>query len=220
VSIFADCCRTFRLLATPGVPNFNKPGELGGTVFSLIGYATAPGKLAHEETDDAIPHDKRRGYFSKALMDGLRGGATDPDTGYVTSWTLANHVSRLVPQLTGRLPRHLSQTVSMPVEPSHLLLFGPKRATSATPPAGEGLHNVVIHFPENFSGGVELEMPDGQRMYWDPAYGSWPTRLRAGLYVIFRANTNYDSTGLADEGAFEVAGKPLGVNGGQFDVHL
>lgn len=236
VCIFADCCRTFRLLATPGVPNFNKPGELGGTVFSLIGYATAPGKLAHEETDEAIPHDERRGYFSKALMDGLRGGATDPETGYVTSWTLANHVSRLVPQLTGRLPRHLSQTVSMPVEPSHLVRFGPQRAqptaggtateepqresAPAPLPLREGLHNVVIHFPENFSGGVELEMPDGQRMYWDPAYGSWPTRLRAGLYVVFRANTNYDSTGLADEGAFEVAGKPLGVNGGQFDVHL
>ena len=238
VCIFADCCRTFQLLATPGVPNFNRPGEIGGTVFSLIGYATAPGKLAFEDTDESVPPDNRRGYFSRALIDGLRGAATDPDSGYVTSWTLANHVSRLVPQLTDGLPKHLSQTVSMPVEPHHLLFFGPRRArtgtgttpgkapqcqpgmASATLPATEVFHKVVIHFPANFSAPVELEVPDGQRMYWQPTDGPWTINLREGVYVIFRAGTNYDAAGLANGGAFEVAGRPSGVKARHFDVRL
>jgi hypothetical protein len=234
VCIFADCCRTLELLASPGKPPFDKPGEIGRTV-SLIGYATAPGKLAFEETDVAIPPDKRRGYFSQALIDGLRGGATDPSLGYVTSWTLAGHVSRLVSQLTD------DQTVSMPVEPYPLLRFGPRRTQpsagtaaaeapprqtgSATPaaaaPSGSGIpYRVIIHFPENFTAAVELEVAGGKRLYWRPTDGPWTVYLHEGVYVVFRADTNYDAANLANGGAFEVAGEPFGVNGRQLDVRL
>jgi Caspase domain len=231
VCIFADCCRTYQQWAAPGVPPFDLPAALGGSVFSLIGYATAPGKLAFEDDDEAIPPDNRRGYFSRALIDGLHGSAMDPSLGYVTSLTLAQYVSDRVPVLSNRLPQYLSQIVRMPVDP-HLLRFGPEparagigSAVSKTTPcqlgssfvamampsqSGPG-YQVVVRFPEHFADSAELAMPDGRRLSWEPTEGPWTVRLDEGLYVVFRAGTDLDATGLANGGAFEVRGGDLNV---------
>lgn len=233
VCIFADCCRTLEILARPGEPPFDKPSEIGTTV-SLIGYATAAGKLAFEETSQEIPPDKRRGYFSKALIDGLQGGATtDPSSGYITSRTLAPHVSRLVTQLSA------DQYVNMPVNHDPFICFGPRRTqavavtaevpqhglASATPidgPPGAGgvPVKVVIHFPDNFVATVELEIPGRRRLCWQPPDGPWTVNLYKGVYTIFRANSNYDAGGLANGGMFEVACKPEELPEGQLDVRL
>ena len=232
VCIFADCCRTYQQYATPGAPPFDLPAELGGSVFSLIGYATAPGKLAFEDDDEAIPPDNRRGYFSRALIDGLRGNAMDSTVGYVTSSTLTNYVRLRVPVLSNGLPDYQRQTVRIHADQHLVLRFGPEparagngSAASKTAPRQPGSssearaapsqngprHKVVIRFPEDFTDSVELVMPDTRRLSWESADGPWTVRLDEGLYVVCRAGTDLDGTGLANEGVFEVREGDLDV---------
>ena len=70
------------LLHPQGRQDLPRPSGVGGRVFQLVGYATTGGALSREDTaryDPDIPADERRGYYSRALVEGLRGGAVDPD---------------------------------------------------------------------------------------------------------------------------------------------
>jgi hypothetical protein len=201
VCIFADCCRNFELLAEPRGPDFDNPAQLGARVFALVGYATTAGELAREETEryePEVPPDQRRGYFSRALIDGLKGKATNPDTGYVTDTSLAVYVSDEVKKHTKNRPAHQRQTIQMPVDLSHCMTFGPKRRVQP--------RRVVIRFPPGFGGDVDLIAPDRTKSRWRASDGTWIVWAYTGLWMVQHADTAGDTTGFAEDGVFRVSG--------------
>jgi hypothetical protein len=212
ICIFADCCRVFELLAAPGVPSFDPPANLGGDVFSLVGWATSAGGLAFEDTDPTIPPDERRGYFSQALLEGLRGNAADPETGYVTSTALAGYVNDLVTERTKTKPAALRQRLVMSGDLTHPLAFGPARTVPRTPvdspsgAKGREPRKVRICFPVGFTGLVELVAPDRTISPWDAADGPWLIWLYDGTWVVQHSGSHLDGSGFADGGAFTVLG--------------
>ena len=207
VCIFADCCRNFELLAPGGGPDFNEPGELGGSVFSLVGYATSEGEQAFEESgqfDPEVSSDDRRGYFSRALIDGLEGKATHPRTGYVTDASLQTYVSAQVMERTANRPVYQRQAIDMLPNPGHPMTFGPKREVP--------YYRVVIRFRPELSGDIDLVAPDGSLSdRWRVSDGPWTKRLHDGLWTVQHAGTDRDTTGFDRNGTFGVIGADLDV---------
>jgi hypothetical protein len=71
--LFADCCRTSLVGTVKRIPA-DMSGDDGdwGAVRQFMAFGAIFGRQAKEEID--YPADKRRGYFSRALLDGLRTG--------------------------------------------------------------------------------------------------------------------------------------------------
>jgi hypothetical protein len=201
VCIFADCCRNNEPLAIPGGPSFDNPAGLGVHVFALVGYATTAGDRAREETarfDPEVPPDERRGYFSRALVDGLKGEATDPETSYVTATSLGVYVRDRVRDRTANRPAHLRQDIEMKLNPLHSMNFGPKRRVPR--------RQVVIRFPPGFGGDVELVAPDQRTSRWRASDGPWRVWPYDGIWIVQHADTDGNTAGFAEGGLFRVLG--------------
>jgi hypothetical protein len=213
VCIFSDCCRTYAPFAQPGGPPFDKPARFGGEVATLFGWATTAGRMSFgdESPDDA------RGYFSRALVSGLRGNATDPDRGVVTASSLRAYVAAAVRESTKDKDEAMRQMVTMPVDPDRERAFGParkvprQRGTSTVRSTGRDRRKVVIRFPDGFTDPVELVAPDGSKSFWEPADGAWTVRLFDGSWIVQRAGTELDTNGLAGDGVFTVLGEDRDV---------
>jgi len=204
VCAFADCCRSYLPLAVPGQPFFNLPPRVGGRVVKLLGLATSAGDLSFEQVQQAGDDNLRRGYFSKVLLDGLRGNAADPTTGLVTTTGLRDYVGQLVATLTEDkpIPQHVE------LYSAQDMVFGPPRPRhQADHPPGRTARKVVITFPSQFTDTVELVAPDGARMTWEPADGPWTVRLYDGEWFVQRAGSDLDTTGLANDGLISVQGE-------------
>jgi hypothetical protein len=217
VCLFADCCRNYELLARPGGPDFDEPGELGGQVFPLIGYATTVGDYAREETPSErpeLPPDELRGYFSRALIDGLRGNATNEKTGYVDAETLTTYVKTQLADRLAHRPAYQRQAMEARSDPGHSMTFGPRRArrpARTAEPAlrgarGRQWRRVIIHFPAGFTGDVALIAPDQSNMRWRAADGPWTVWLYDGLWQVQPASGACGAAWCADNGAFKVIG--------------
>jgi len=95
-----------------------------GSVRKFLACGSIFGRQAFEEVDR--PPDERRGYFTRALMDGLRGAPTaiDQVSGQVTSTCLKGHVTEHMRRATERKFR-------TPLEPDFVdegageIIFGP-----------------------------------------------------------------------------------------------
>jgi uncharacterized caspase-like protein len=97
VVVFADCCREHQVLAPTGRPPFPEAMRSRTPVYWTLGFAAEIGEYAQEEAEpengSGLESDDMRGYFTKALMNGLRGGAAHPETGAIGSDELGNYVS-------------------------------------------------------------------------------------------------------------------------------
>jgi hypothetical protein len=92
--IFADCCRTRVGGDVQRRPPYWSYSDLtNGSVCKFMGCAAIYGQQSFEETD--LAPDERRGYFTRALIAGLRGepGAIDPITRRITATSLSEYIS-------------------------------------------------------------------------------------------------------------------------------
>lgn len=176
VVIFADCCRELPAAGVPANgPPFTRAGAPIG-VHAFTGYASRLGDAAWEPTAMA-DRDAARGYFTRALLTGLRGGAgVDPAHGVVTSTTLAQYVSQAVEEATSGVVPY-PQMAEHKGDPAHPILF----ASPVSPPS----HRATIHFPQGFSGEVVLLSAASTVMgRWQAARGPWPVELPDGYYEL------------------------------------
>ena len=128
VVIFADCCRervgNVPLGAVPGT----LPDKDNGPILTAFCCATYFGDLAYEPPQGDNP-DKQRGYFTQALLEGLRGQAAElPGYGEINSNTLAKYVRQRVQDLT---KDHKQQDPKMEADPAAPIVFRPASAPPA-----------------------------------------------------------------------------------------
>lgn len=198
VVFFADCCRNWFGKVEPSRVPFDR-SDTGppAVVFALAGYACAPGNPAYEEKEAAIPAQERRGYFTQALLRGLRGAASvDPTVSAITAATLGPYVKMAVAELTRE--RRAPQEVKMPSSDlTHTICFGTPELVPTS--------NVRILFPSAFTRQVELLHADGTRETFADTPNPWHVELRDGLYSVVSADSG-DGTSFADEGRFVVVG--------------
>jgi hypothetical protein len=211
VVVLADCCRNWFGHVAPSVVSFARCSRPAAQVFALVGYAAGPGDPAYERVEDGVPPDERRGYFTTALLEGLRGAAAeDPKApGAITSTTLAGYVADAVAEATK--DKAVPQSLEMPSDPGHPIILAKVRAAPT--------FWVTITFPAGWSAPVELLHPSGRRELCDPAAGPWMLELPAGLYGVFLPGT-FDGSPFAGGGAFSVTGGAFSVTGGPRDVRL
>ncbi|MGI5242029.1 hypothetical protein [Dactylosporangium sp. CA-139066] len=195
--VFADCCRSVAEGAPSNGPPFTFRGRTGRPVRVTVGYASELGGAALEGRDGDDPN-LRRGYFTEALLRGLREARDEQFGGRVSSATLPGFVSSRVDQLaTGHGRRQGVEFLGVPD-----MTFGPPAAAAHDSP----VHHVVVHFPASVAGAVELLDHDFTvRETWDPAAGPLSADLPSGLYWVVRQG-HRDRAGSVGAGTFAVAG--------------
>ena len=182
--VFADCCRNWFGQVDPSVVPFSKAAQPAAQVFAMAGYAAGPGDPAYERIEEGVPPDERRGYFTSAVLEGLRGAAAvDPAHHAITSSTLATYVKFTVESATAG--KRVPQQVEMPSDPAHPILLAS--------PAAEPTYPVTIRFPDGWRQPVELLLRDGSRQAYSGAPAPWGLSLPAGLYAVVLPHTFDDS---------------------------
>jgi uncharacterized caspase-like protein len=205
--VFADCCRQ-RVDNAPILdPPWTKVKGNNGKVITFLGFATYFGELAFEpDADEDEDPDDQRSYFTKALLEGLRGQAAD-EAGQIDSVSLARYVTARVEELTKHKKK--KQTPQMPSDPAAPVVFRqdvPKQVAEEA-----STHAVMIDFVTQFAGKVVLR--DGQHKpveEHDPQAGTWTLELSNGLYRVSPVDPAIVNP-FQDKGRFEVWGGPVHV---------
>jgi hypothetical protein len=204
VVVFADCCREIFLEAPAALgPPFNRVRRPYGRTTRLMTFATGLAEIAWEPENPAT--DDERGFFTRALLDGLTGGPTD-DTGAVTLETLAGYLEKSVEHLTGDAPRRQTcETVGH--------LNRAREVVLVRPGGSRHKRTVRIRFAAGDVGDVVVLDGNGQEVARRAAGRlPWKLRLDEGEYQA-----------APDDGG---AGRPFSaarhfrVIGGEIDVQL
>jgi uncharacterized caspase-like protein len=189
VVMLLDCCRVKQVAALGLGSVLNCPVPVAVDRKILIAYASEFLKSAFEgstargdvdsRTDDngagadEADADEVRGYFTEALLSGLRAGAARPEGG-VTARGLKQYLELYVEPMSGgrqkpQIPIDMSESAA------DSMLFG-----SALPEA-----NVEISFHPDRSGTIELIGPDAEVVKsGDASGGPWRLRLRRGVHIL------------------------------------
>lgn len=127
--LFLDTCHAGNAVGGVSHPSSDVNhlvSELGKPEHALVVYAAAAGgQFAHE--DPAL----KNGYFTRAVVDGLDGGADFMHRSYVTTSMLEVYVKERVKDLSGGAQ---TPTFNMPSAISDLLLARVSASGAATPP--------------------------------------------------------------------------------------
>jgi hypothetical protein len=197
IVIFSDCCRSLKKETPVAGPPFMPNPKTYGFVVSALGYATQYNRPAYEPEDTSS-----RGFYTRALLDGLRGDAEDPTCpGEINSTSLQLYLSARVTAMTKG--KKYPQVPTMRADPAAKIVFrqGAKRT----------LHQVTIVFPQNFHGTVKLI--DGSRRTLDTHSVTgqpWQRSLTDGLYKV-QVKLGDAPFGFKNDGMFEVLGSDTNV---------
>jgi hypothetical protein len=179
-----------------------------GAVVRVIGFATQYQNLAYEPIGPDA--DVARGYYTRALIEGLEGAAPDPEhNNDITTNSLQNYVRTRVESLTTGKP--YAQVPAMVADPGARIVL-----RKATP---RPTRRVRIAFPQGFTTKVSLLNGVGAVVdAHDAANGSWEIDLVDGLYEVQPAGT-WAAVNFANNGLLKVVGPANGA-GGVIDVQL
>jgi len=206
--IFADCCRE-RLANAPlsGVP-WPLDARDNGSVLTALGCATHFGDIAlepDEEMEGETDPDKLRGYFTKALLEGLWGQAVDgTNNGEVNSNSLARYVRQRVCDLTKH--RRHQQRPTMDSDPAEPIIF-----RQDFPGVSEVKHQVRLQFVTPFSGKALLLNGIGDVIAEHQVPGDeWVIALTNSIYQITPENAGAE-VHFRNDGFFKVWGEERDV---------
>jgi hypothetical protein len=205
---FADCCRERADDANISGPGWDKSARQNGQVLTLRGYATIFGELAFEPQAQQQDPDLLRGYFTQALLEGLREHkAVNPATRVIDSVSLTDFVTERVRVLTASFPK--PQTPAITPDPaSPRIVFKQNIPTEVVDKVIQ--HRVQLTFPAGFQGRVQLL--NGTRTVvatsdvGDPV---WKLKLDKGIY---RVQLPDGTSPFKTSGYFEVFGEDAHVD--------
>jgi hypothetical protein len=204
IVVFSDCCRERIDSAPPATgPPFDVSSRPLGSTIHVLGYATQLAELAFEPRPNGDP-DAERGYFTKALLDGLDSPTTvDPTIGRVTAMTLATYVRQAVEDLTKN--EDVPQKVQVLGDLTEPIVFGPARGLA--PEEAPHSRAVTILLPAGFTGTATLRRGDLSVVEThDAAAGAWELQLPEGLYQVVA-----DGREFKERGQFQVIGDRVDV---------
>ena len=200
--VLADCCRE-RLpgMPNPSPPPFDTCETPARKTVLVVGYAAGLGEQAFEPEAVGDPN-QARGFFTRAVLDGLQWAPVDPATGKVTAATLGPYVKQKVREMTKDLS-----------SPQEAMLVGDMSDSVTFGGARGGLqpdHPITIHLPADYVHRVVLR--DGakiERARWGPGEASFGTRLEDGFYRVLGEDGSAE--GLFNGGYFTVTTEVLDV---------
>ena len=188
ILFFLDCCRSRKININPQGGRIWTPGTnpRAKKTQAFTAYATTHWDVAYEDDIEDENGITRHSYFTKALLNGLKGEAADKDSGEITLALLKGHLkdeTYELAQMNGR-----RQIVKF----EHT--FDSEDAVIArVPQIGNTVlsHNICINFSDNTSGPFIIE--DGslnQIGSWTKQQGEWKVKLDPGLYLLTDQGTN------------------------------
>jgi hypothetical protein len=200
VVVFADCCSHPVEEADTSLVLGSKGPERN--VRHFAGYATVFGNAAFEEANN----DAHRGFFTQALLDGLRGEAAPMNQPIMTS-NLRSYLERRVPILTAHVkggpqqPEFFPSAIPPPAE----------QITFVAASSGQYIHPLQIRF-KNFSGNVELLGTNSLRVPGTPVFlaapgAVWLLGLTQGIYTVVPLDRTVPSP-FRDDGRIDFSGPP------------
>lgn len=151
---FGDFCRE-RIQNAPLLgPTWTIVKKDNGGTHTVRGLATNFGDLAFEEEDTTGTNpDDLRGYFTKALLEGLNGQAADPKTHEINADNLSAYVTERVRVLTAH--RRRPQTPFFALEPATPSIVFRRNVPIHEINASQ-THTIHITFPTDFSDMVQI----------------------------------------------------------------
>jgi hypothetical protein len=205
VVMFLDCCRVpaIKVRAINSTVGCTAPLDGFDTVDKMVFFAAEPMRRAFEgaldEAGDAgdaagdsdpvaeeAAEVEAHGYFSTALIEGLKMGSDRPGGG-IDAEALWRYLDYRVPQLAdakGRrqFPRRMPQRFSEQV------VFGTAGGVADSPPIGGGdaaPANFEIRFGSGRAGPIRLLDASAELVrQGDPASGPWQVHLRNEMYML------------------------------------
>ncbi len=202
--IFADCCRD-RMFTAPGMgpPWGACPNPFGDTNV-LTGFATTFAASAFEPTD-VKNLDQARGYFTRALLDGLWGAAADPGTGEIDTNSLAPYVKQSVEALTAA--KRFKQNPNFVADVAKPIVFRPTGS-----PIARRKRLVTISFPAGYRAGATLQRGDLSNVKHWKSVGRLPKTLKLdeGFYRVV-PDPPAPPDAFKDGGTFQVVAKDTDV---------
>ncbi len=188
VLLLADCCRDQRPLAPSLGLRLGQPRRRHGDAKLVMAFATSYAEAAYEQPD------RFRGYFTAALVDGLRGGAADPETGEIRTDKLSTYIGDHVHEMTAG--QAYEQTPDFPVNLRDPMVVRP--GLGRLPRLSR---KMTIRFPDGYAGQVHLQRDHEDVRTWDPAQGPLTLDLPEADYTIGPVN---GGQAFANGGAFRV----------------
>ena len=179
VIIFADCCRTQARNAKQMPVEWTDDDVNNGKVNKFMACGAAFRGLAQEEIH--LPEDERRGYFTRALLDGLRGGIKNPQQpGSVTGSELRTHIEEYMRRATA----------SMGLVPqADFIIEGSEVFFPTTSPAAPARHPLTLRFAGGGPPAIAIESDHfPRRLVARSADGRHRIDLEVGLYEILTAD--------------------------------
>jgi uncharacterized caspase-like protein len=181
VIFLMDCCRQRIPGAAALDPPFTRNDDPApDRVDIVIGYATAYGDVAREPVGPVEDPDAQRGFFTRALLDGLRNGVGAAD-GSVDVASLERHMRNHVESATnGSSRRQSTRFVVESDEP--VILRAPDPTRAAVPPVA---HKVVLRFQQDPP--AQVKLLDGsleQLSAVDVVEGAAVVELSDGIYGV------------------------------------
>ncbi|WP_428263070.1 caspase family protein [Haliangium sp.] len=173
-----DCCRTTKVQARGRPPTLQgaRPGAHAGNTRFFTAFATEyqsqafEAERADQGADDPLVGEVR-GYFTRALLEALRGGAARREGG-VTASDLKDFLEFQTPRLAEVDGRHQQPVIANELAGGdHPAVFG--LATRPQP-------TTTIEFGPERAGIIVLEGPLGELQRADASSGPWHLPLQAG----------------------------------------
>jgi hypothetical protein len=203
IAVFMDCCRE-RVQVEAQAPTWGRcSGDANGrTLRTAVTLATTFGGTAVEVAETDV--DARQGLFTKALLDGLGGGARGVE-GEINSNTIAKYVSDWLKAHTG--PNEPPQIPTIQSNPADPIVFRPPGAPLPLPK-----RVVKIRFPAGYAGMVELKRVDYSTTgdQWSAEPGDWSIELEEGTYAVWPVGAS-DGSMFLENGLFQVIAKDRDV---------
>jgi hypothetical protein len=186
VVFFLDCCR-LRQVNASGLPSslgYVKPGDTAGKARQFIGYATEFQNSAYEmavpDSPVGIADSIVRGHFTRALMNGLRGGAAVA-TGGVPAERLKAYLELHTPRIAAKRNQIQHPEVINGFSSESGPNFGSFKPLEKV--------NINIRFKEGRAGKIVLEGPAlNEIRQADASTGPWSLHLDRGWHALRDVN--------------------------------
>jgi len=146
ILLFSDCCRELNNEMPPTSSMPFRKKLIRGATRRVQGYATEYSQMAGADVSAAsTAAPQARGFFTKALLEGLDGEARhDPQTGIVDSTQLGEYITRRVPVLANAMGYQQRADFTPSLQPIPLARVEVRK------------YEVTVRLPDDWRGDVAL----------------------------------------------------------------